>query len=270
MAENLPAKVPSRSHSGGTIVKYKSEFNNLNLTKLNPMEHNVFFTLLATLKNVGSSEISLSFKEFRHKARIDRNTSDDEFENLIISTLTKVGAGSFVVDNADQWVMFPLFQKIEVDKKNKKIQYVVSDPFIKYFNDFINKYTAFPLIDFVKIKKKYAKNMYRVFMQYANTGRYYDNFEHFIYEVIGVPKSTKRANIVTKYINPNVKYLRAQIPMFHNLEVSYSKNKKTYVGIEFTWSAVADKYEYIKEESAKRSEKRKYDKEWDEIMSKLK
>ena len=267
MADKPITLTPSRS--GGTIVKYKNEFNNLNLTKLNPTEHNVFFTLLSTLKNIGTSEVTLNFKDFRHKASIDRNISDDEFESLVIGTLTKVGAGTFVVDNADQWVMFPLFQKIEVNKKDKELKYVVSDTFTKYFNDYISKYTAFPLIDFVKIKKKYAKNMYRMFMQYTNTGVYVDNFEHFVYEVLGVPKTTKRANIVTKYINPNIKYLREKIPMFRDLEVNYSKNKKTYVGIEFTWTKIDDHYDYMKQEAKERSAKRKSKKEWDQLMDSL-
>lgn len=217
------------------MVVYKNDINKLDLSKLNPMELNVFFTLMSTLKNKGFQKIEISFDRLRTISKLDKNINDNDMNGLIIGTLNKIGLGNLVLENNEKWVMFAMFDRLEVDKKTKTVSYVLNNTFYTYFNKFIDQYTIIPMADFTKVKGKYAKLLYKTLMQFSNTGRYYENYEKFVTDVLQIPESTNRNNINYKYITPNVEKIKATVPAFRDLQVNYVKNGKTIVSIEFTW-----------------------------------
>ncbi len=244
------------------IVKYNNPINSLNITQLSQLELNVFVALISTVKNKGTQSINLSFNDFRSLARIEKNIAESQFNDLVIGTFKKIGAGSIALEVKDKFLMFPLFQKILVDKSTKKIKYNVSNEFIKYFNNFAREYTMFPLYDFTAIKGKYAKIIYKQLMQYSSTGKFYDNYDHFVYDSLGVPKSTVKANINSKFIKTNVDKLK-KLGYFKNLNVSYTRSNNKFTGIEFTWEPVSSK-------DIIRNNKESFDdKEYDELLKEL-
>ncbi len=222
------------------LVKYTNPINSLNITQLSQLELNVFVALISTVKNKGTQSINLSFNDFRQLARVEKNIAEDSFNDLVIGTFKKIGAGSIALEIKDKFLMFPLFQKILVDKSTKKIKYNVSNEFVKYFNNFAREYTMFPLFDFTAIKGKYAKIIYKQLMQYVSTGRFYDNYDHFVYETLGVPTSTVKANINSKFIKANVDKLR-KLGYLKDLSVSYTRTNNKFTGIEFTWEPISSK-----------------------------
>mgnify|MGYP003297388174 CR=1 FL=1 len=96
------------------IVKYKNEIGSLDLSKLNPSEMNLLAAIFATLKDKGQKVIRLDFDKFRSLARVDKNINDNELGRYVTDTLKKVGAGNFVLETNENWVMFPLFEKLSV------------------------------------------------------------------------------------------------------------------------------------------------------------
>lgn len=222
------------------LVKYNNPINALNITQLNQLELNVFVALISTVKNKGTQAINLSFNDFRQLARVEKNIGEDQFNDLVIGTFKKIGAGSIAFEIKDKFLMFPLFQKILVDKSTKKIKYNVSNEFVKYFNNFAREYTMFPLFDFTAIKGKYAKIIYKQLMQYVSTGKFYDNYDHFVYETLGVPQSTVKSNINSKFIKANIDKLR-KLGYLRDLSVSYTRSNNKFTGIEFTWEPVSSK-----------------------------
>ena len=219
------------------VVRYKNEINKLNLSLLNPGELNIFIAMLSLVKNKGIEKIEVDYENFRKMARVDKNINDNEFGTLVVNTLSKVGAGSILLDTDEKFMMFAIFDRVEVDKVTKKMSFNLSDTFVTYFNNFLTNYTSFPLNDFIEIKSKYAKLLYKTLMQFNGSGRYYENYDKFVNEVLEIPSTTARNNINYKYINPSVERIRMSgaIP---DLRVNLVKKQNKTVAIEFNWTPV--------------------------------
>ena len=219
------------------VVRYKNEINKLNLSLLNPGELNIFIAMLSLVKNKGIEKIEVDYENFRKMARVDKNINDNEFGTLVVNTLSKVGAGSILLDTDEKFMMFAIFDRVEVDKVTKKMSFNLSDTFVTYFNNFLTNYTSFPLNDFIEIKSKYAKLLYKTLMQFNGSGRYYENYDKFVNEVLEIPSTTARNNINYKYVNPSVERIRMSgaIP---DLRVNLVKKQNKTVAIEFNWTPV--------------------------------
>ena len=219
------------------VVKYKNEIGSLDLSKLNPSEMNLLAAIFATLKDKGQKVIRLDFDKFRSLARVDKNINDNELGRYVTDTLKKVGAGNFVLETNENWVMFPLFEKLSVDKNEKVIQYKISKTFHQFFNDLTALYTSFPLGTYTQISGKYPKILYQHLMQYSSTGLYVEDYERFLFEVLRIPANAIRRNINSKYINPAVNKLNkyGYVP---DLKVEYIRDRKTNVvkTIKFTFT----------------------------------
>lgn len=221
--------------SRGLLVTYKNNFSQFSLSRMNQGELNVFVALLATIKNKGTAPISMDFAKFRKLAKVDKNYSDDEIHPLIMGTLSKVSGTSVVVENETQSIIFPMFEKIIVDKKDKVITLQVSDNFTVYFNNFIGEFTSFPLLTFTTISGKYAKILYKTLMQFSSTGVFKCDYDKFIYEVLGVPESTKRNNINYKILKPAMQKVIEGDPHFKGLDMSFVKKANKTSTIIFTF-----------------------------------
>lgn len=219
------------------VVRYKNEINKLNLSLLNPGELNIFIAMLSLVKNKGIEKIEVDYENFRKMARVDKNINDNEFGTLVVNTLSKVGAGSILLDTDEKFMMFAIFDRVEVDKVTKKMSFNLSDTFVTYFNNFLTNYTSFPLNDFIEIKSKYAKLLYKTLMQFNGSGKYYENYDKFVNEVLEIPPTTARNNINYKYVNPSVERIRMSgaIP---DLRVNLVKKQNKTVAIEFNWTPV--------------------------------
>lgn len=262
------------------VVRYKNEINKLNLTLLNPGELNIFIAMLSLVKNKGIEKIEVDYDNFRKMARVDKNVNDNEFGSLVINTLSKVGAGSILLDTEQKFMMFAIFDRVEVDKVTKKMSFNLSDTFVTYFNNFLTNYTSFPLNDFIEIKSKYAKLLYKALMQFNGTGRYYENYDKFVSEVLEIPSTTARNNINYKYITPSVERIRMSgaIP---DLRVNLIKKQNKTVAIEFAWTPVniSDRAkgepadiggfydELSKKDKKKKTQEVLSQDEWDEFVS---
>ena len=220
----------------GLQVVYKNNFSQYNIAKMNQGELNIFAALIATIKNRGTELIQMDFSKFRKIAKIDKNIKDDQLQPLVINTLQKVSGTSLVVENDSKSIIFPMFDKIVLDKTTKTITLRVSDDFTIYFNNFIGEFTSFPLLTFTNISGKYSKMLYKTLMTFASTGLYKCDYDKFIYEILGVPTTTKRNNINYKIIKPAIEKVKLVEPRFKDLEMSLAKKAGATSTIIFTFT----------------------------------
>ena len=246
--------------SRGMLVTYKNNFSQYSVARMNQSELNVFAALLATIKNKGTAPISLDFTKFRKIAKVDKNYSDEELNPLIMGTLCKISSNSLVFENESKAIIFPMFDKIIVDKKDKMITLQVSDNFTVYFNNFIGEFTTFPLVTFTSISGKYAKILYKTLMQFASTGVYKCDYDKFIYEILGVPTTTKRNNINYKILKPAVEKVKEGDPHFEGLEMSFVKKANVTSTIVFNFKPFS-----VKDKAEDKKDDADFDAIWDEM-----
>ena len=226
-------------------VKYKNQINGLDFRKLNPGELNVAMSIFSTLKNQETRDVTLNYDKFRSISKITtKDFSNKEIETLIKNTFTKIGAGNLIVETDKSFTMFPLFDKLHIDKENGLINYRVSEMFVDYFNYFLKEYTSFPLIEFVSLKGKYAKNLYRLLMQYKNTGFYREEYNSFLYETLGAPKTILRKKCNNQIITPAIKELK-ELGCFKDISCSFVKEGKEIKDIIFNFSVIRPNPENI-------------------------
>jgi|GEM_PF-4683173 len=228
-------------------VKYKNELNRkLDIQKLNPTEQNVLMSLFSTLKDQEDREISIGFDKFREMANVSsKDFTNEELKPLIETTLSKIGSQTIHLENDNISAIFPLFDKIIIDKTRYNITYRVSELFKDYFNYFVKEYVSFPLIDFVKIKGKYTKNLYKILMQFKNTGVYQEDYEEFLYKVMGAPTTLKVFKGANQIVKPATQELK-KIGYFQELEFSFTKNNKKIKNIIFNFKVATPNPESLK------------------------
>lgn len=250
--------------SNNQLVTYSNKFNeSLNISKLNPVEMNVVMTMFSYVKNNESASVELTFSDLRKQANINYKIGDPEIESLVIGSLQKVGLGSIVFNTPGKFLMFSVFDYVEVDLKSKNIKFKLGEKFISYFNYLIEQYTSFSLLDFVNIKHKYAKNIYRILMQYKNTGHYEHNYADFCYNVIGVPIDAKIKSLSYRYIEPSIKEL-LELGLFTKLKVSYSRKDRKIDEIVFNFELAP--FTRINKDDLVKDGNKVSDEEWKELL----
>lgn len=225
-----------------TKVKYKNEIDELNIASMTSSELNAFCALLSSFKNVDPKDPirTFSFKQFRELANLPTNfIRNEKMESFLEQMIKKITAGTININTYEYFSTFVLFERITVSREKKTISAVMSQSCIQYFCNYLKGYyTTFPLIDFVKLKSKYAKLLYRALSRYKSSGEYICEYDYFINNVLCAPKSFERYRILSTIVNPAVKELKKS-NYFKDLVVLFSKdpnNSRRYQNIYFKFS----------------------------------
>ncbi|MFP6297290.1 replication initiation protein, partial [Helicobacter pylori] len=88
----------------------------------------------------------------------------------------------------------------------------------------MGQYTSFNLLEFQRVRGKYAKTLYRLLKQYKSTGILSVEWSQFR-ELLDIPKDYKMENIDQKVLNPSLKELRKIYPFEH---LSYKKERRSH------------------------------------------
>ncbi|EBQ5966735.1 replication initiation protein, partial [Salmonella enterica subsp. enterica serovar Enteritidis] len=133
-----------------------------------------------------------------------------------------------IYEDHTSYMLFKQFE-IRIHKPTQTIEYLdvqLNDSYQYLLNNLGmgGQYTSFNLLEFQRVRGKYAKTLYRLLKQYKSTGILSVEWSQFK-ELLDIPKEYKMENIDQKVLTPALKELRKIYPFEH---LSYKKERKSH------------------------------------------
>ncbi|MGL2532466.1 replication initiation protein [Helicobacter pylori] len=220
-----------------TYITYHNNANKVNLGKLSEREANLLFAIFQRLKDQGNTLIRFEPQDLRRMLGI--KISYDNLTRTARSMWNKIKTADFwevrdIIVNGRECVSeknYMLFQVCEIvsDKETREFLYMDIQLNTGY-NYLLNnlgmggQYTSFKLLEFQKVRGKYAKTLYRLLKQYKSTGILSVEWSQFR-ELLDIPKDYEMRNIDQKVLTPSIKELHKIYPFEH---LSYKKERRSH------------------------------------------
>ncbi|MFP6351386.1 replication initiation protein [Helicobacter pylori] len=220
-----------------TYTTYHNNANKVNLGKLSEREANLLFAIFQRLKDQGNTLIRFEPQDLKRMLGI--KISYDNLTRTARSMWNKIKTADFwevrdIIVNGRECVSeknYMLFQVCEIvsDKETREFLYMDIQLNTGY-NYLLNnlgmggQYTSFKILEFQRVRGKYAKTLYRLLKQYKSTGILSVEWSQFR-ELLDIPKDYKMRNIDQKVLTPALKELHKIYPFEH---LSYKKERRSH------------------------------------------
>ena len=260
------------------IVEYHNDFHKLSLGNFSELEQNLLMGVLVNCRNQGDKIIKMCYDDVLHYVDKRKNITKKELLDIIINLRTNFFKLDFKVikkqGNLKCEAYYNLFSKFEIYINELEQQFShlilkVNDDFAYIINELTRDFTQFELDEFLYLRGKYSKSLYRLLKCVRTTGYYIKKWSDFK-GLMGIPESMRDNMIETRILKPCVEKLSetikthlfdARIP-FENLEYKFKKEsskrgKPQVTHIEFYFkpqeaSCLDERQKYINAQKAKK------------------
>ncbi|MGN8483420.1 replication initiation protein [Helicobacter pylori] len=222
-----------------TYTTYHNNANKVNLGKLSEREANLLFAIFQRLKDQGNTLIRFEPQDLKRMIMVKSNLTNRQLLQVLKNLLDNIGGANFwiirehvengeVYEDHTSYMLFKQFE-IRIHKPTQIIEYLdvqLNDSYQYLLNNLGmgGQYTSFKLLEFQRVRGKYAKTLYRLLKQYKSTGILSVEWTQFK-ELLDIPKDYEMRNIDQKVLTPSLKELRKIYPFEH---LSYKKERKSH------------------------------------------
>lgn len=222
------------------IVKYQNDMNKLNFKGFTQTDMNMFMALVAQMKEKDVQEVKMSFSDIKSLIRYDEKkkgkedfiTDLEQMNRHLMSVNCKIITGS-------KRIMFVLFPTFKIDDAEETLTVAVNSEFKWLLNEMKN-YTTFELTEFIDLKSKYAKNLYRLLKQWRANGQYIFNDLEQFRTLMDVPKAYTNRQLMQDCVSVAVEEISGLNGSFKDFkcEPIYARKRgKPLDKLMFTWQA---------------------------------
>ncbi len=220
-----------------TYTTYHNNANKVNLGKLSEREANLLFAIFQKLKDQGNTLIRFEPQDLKQMIMVKSNLTNRQLLQILKNLLDNISGANFwiikehvengeVYEDHKSYMLFKQFE-IRIHKPTQTIEYLdvqLNDSYQYLLNNLGmgGQYTSFKLLEFQRVRGKYAKTLYRLLKQYKSTGILSVEWEQFR-ELLDIPKDYEMPNIDQKVLTPSLKELRKIYPFEH---LSYKKERR--------------------------------------------
>ncbi|GHQ51091.1 hypothetical protein VN1225_15210 [Helicobacter pylori] len=222
-----------------TYTTYHNNTNKVNLGKLSEREANLLFAIFQKLKDQGNTLIRFEPQDLKQMIMVKSNLTNRQLLQILKNLLDKIGGANFwiirehvengeIYEDHTSYMLFKQFE-IRIHKPTQTIEYLdvqLNDSYQYLLNNLGmgGQYTSFKLLEFQRVRGKYAKTLYRLLKQYKSTGILSVEWTQFR-ELLDIPKDYKMENIDQKVLTPSLKELKKIYPFEH---LSYKKERRSH------------------------------------------
>lgn len=222
------------------IVKYSNELNTVAFTDFGSTEMNIFFSIIAKVKEKKNETVRMSFDELANLSNLDGSAYDrhwERFVDMVETTYDRLTNLKMKFQDENELRVLVLFDEFLIRSNERYVEVSVSPKAVPLLNNLTGNWTRFNLLQFSNLKSIYAKSMFRLIKQYRTTGYFRITPEKLRY-LLDVPATYTNGDITRRVIGP-VKVELA--PIFQNFTVKILKKKRFIVGYEFSWKPEAQR-----------------------------
>lgn len=231
------------------IVIYGNELNNIILHDMTQKDLNVFMYCCFIAAGKGTNILELKYNILK-KISGNKNLTDKEFHEILDQLSDKLLLARYYEKNEDRtkFARFVLFQTFEGDLNTKILKFQVGEKWSYLLNDVTANFSMLDMKNYISIKGKYAKEIYRHLSQYRKNGWWYIDIDKFRV-LMSIPTNMIDRNIQPKIIKPALIKLN---PYFESLNCTTVKNESKkgnpIIGFKFEFEKIKD--EALVEENA--------------------
>ncbi len=222
------------------LVRYDNKMNQLNFHDFTEREMNLFFAVVAKVKGKDDQEVEFTFEQLYRMVQNASNLSAEQFAEELVSMNTKLMRLNYSFHIGHTRGAFVLFPGYEISAEKETLVVQVNKKFTYLFNHLNAEFTQFELREFISLKGRYTKQLYRQLKQWRQVGTYSALWDEFK-EVMDIPSTYPTKEITRVILNPAVNRIN-KLPGFADLRYEYSTRKKKVVRIVFHWTVVPDDY----------------------------
>ena len=254
-----------------TNFRYANAFNRTTMGNYNATDLNIFHCILVEVKKYvdfhyssldlnSDLKVSIDFNELFELCSLDRrHNANSKLFNAVSEFVKKSMANTFQLVEANgkkiTWTHF--FTSLTFDLELKKLNATLSSVMVRsILLEFDKGYTEFELIEFLSIKSKYAKLLYKLLKQYKTTGFFIIPLKDLI-SILEIPSSYKyndiRKQILEKSINElsdpildlidqsqnRYRFTNLKYEPIYNDSFKETKGRKSVEKIKFTFDKVS-------------------------------
>ncbi|GAA8804095.1 hypothetical protein DUHN26_15700 [Helicobacter pylori] len=222
-----------------TYTTYHNNANKVNLGKLSEREANLLFAIFQRLKDQGNTLIRFEPQDLKRMIMVKSNLTNRQLLQVLKNLLDNISGANFwiirehvengeIYEDHTSYMLFKQFE-IRIHKPTQTIEYLdvqLNDSYQYLLNNLGmgGQYTSFKLLEFQRVRGKYAKTLYRLLKQYKSTGILSVEWGQFK-ELLDIPKDYKMENIDQKVLTPALKELNKIYPFEH---LSYKKERRSH------------------------------------------
>ncbi len=222
-----------------TYTTYHNNANKVNLGKLSEREANLLLAIFQRLKDQGNTLIRFEPQDLKRMIMVKSNLTNRQLLQVIKNLLDSISGANFwiirehvengeIYEDHTSYMLFKQFE-IRIHKPTQTIEYLdvqLNDSYQYLLNNLGmgGQYTSFNLLEFQRVRGKYAKTLYRLLKQYKSTGILSVEWSQFK-ELLDIPKEYKMENIDQKVLTPSLKELHKIYPFEH---LSYKKERRSH------------------------------------------
>ncbi|PUD03082.1 replication initiation protein, partial [Helicobacter pylori] len=211
-----------------TYTTYHNNTNKVNLGKLSEREANLLFAIFQKLKDQGNTLIRFEPQDLKRMIMVKSNLTNRQLLQILKNLLDNIGGANFwiirehvengeVYEDHTSYMLFKQFD-IRIHKPTQTIEYLevqLNDSYQYLLNNLgMGQYTSFNLLEFQKIRGKYAKTLYRLLKQYKSTGILSVEWSQFR-ELLDIPKDYDMRSVDNFVLKIALKELRKIYPFEH-------------------------------------------------------
>ncbi|MGL6167758.1 MAG: replication initiation protein, partial [Fusobacteriaceae bacterium] len=157
----------------------------------------------------------------------------DRFYKDLDSVYKKLLELNMKIESETELVRFVLFTRYKISKDQKKVSIKINEEFKYLLNNLTQNYTRFELNQFVKLKSRYSKNIFKYLKQFQSTKYFFLSLEEFR-ELLAIPKSYRMSDIDKQILKPCIAELGEYFP---ELKLEKEKKGRNVDKLKFSWKA---------------------------------
>lgn len=203
------------------MVKYNNDLNYMPMPEFTGRQIDLFFAILSQIRDENENkhflkkfflpkkrQLVIPYKNFVEICRIDDwKRSFIEIYKEIEDFLKKVLDYKIEYETKRSKYFFVCFEEAEHDKINQTINITFQSRFYDMVIDHKYGFTIFELQEFIHIKGKYAKTLYRLLKQFKATGKLVMNWKEFK-SIMEIPDTFTSSDIDKRVLKPALKELQ--------------------------------------------------------------
>lgn len=220
------------------IVKYENQMNNLKFRNFTAIEFDLLMTICSKMREKETDTIIFTFEQLQKLSKYDYHQGMEKFVKDLKSTYNKLIKLDFsYCPDEDRFIQFVLFTWYEINKSKKTIEVGVNPKFTWVLNNLTSKFTRFELDEFLGLKSKYSKDIYRLCKQYRATGVWRISVKEFR-ELLDIPESYSISMLEARVLQPAMQEL-SEICEYFEVRKIYSTSRefrrKPVVALQFNF-----------------------------------
>lgn len=192
------------------LVKYNNYFNSVPLKTFTATDYNILYAICAKMRDHGIQNVVFTMAEIRKMTGFSKN-SNEELYAALEQVYKKIGQIFCKVETEKSLVYFTLFTAFTIDKEQQTLLVSVNEKFAFILNDLTKNFTQFELHEFVELRSKYAKILYKQLKQFRTTGFYVVKAEE-LRTIMDVPEKLPSRKFVERIVAPAIETLKDEIP----------------------------------------------------------